>query len=78
MISFNVEEVNLICIYERNDRTALINDLREAMPELEKNEPEMLEIAHNVLKKLESMTDGEFSGLDLTPEYDDPDDNMEV
>ncbi len=78
MNSFNVEEVNLMCVYNTTDRAALITGLREALPDLTENEPEMMDIAKNVIIKLEAMTDGEFSCLDLTPEYDDPDDDSEV
>jgi hypothetical protein len=78
MNSLTVEETNLMCVFNTSSRTALINELRETLSDLKENEPEMLETAENVLKKLDAMTDAEFSELALTPDYDDPDDDSEV
>ena len=67
-----IEEVNLICIFDTSSRDALITELSAAVPEFE--EPEMTEIAENVLDKLNNMTDAEFTALELYPEYEDYDD----
>ena len=69
---FTIEEINLICIFDISSRAALINGIRAALPDF--YEPEMREIAESSLSRLESITDAEFSMIDLTPEYDFEDD----
>jgi len=64
---FTVEEENLICIYDVTNRTALKAALINAMPHFD--EPEMCEIAENIVKKLDGMTDDEFSALSFSPTY---------
>jgi hypothetical protein len=66
---FTVEEENLICIYDTASRTALINSITAALSDF--NEPDMNEIAENVLSKLDAMTDEEFSAITFAPAYDD-------
>ncbi len=73
---FTVEEENLICAFSVSIRAALIVELRAAMPHFE--EPEMTEIAEGALKKLDTITDEEFSALAFFPAYeDDNDEQME-
>ena len=67
--NFTVEEINMICIFDTSDKNALIAELTAAMPEF--IEPGFDEIAENVLVKLEKMTDEEFAELELYPEYND-------
>ncbi len=64
---FTVEEENLICAFNVSGRAALVGELRAAMPRFD--EPEMAEIAANALKKLDALTDGEFSALTFSPAY---------
>ena len=75
---FTVEEENLICIFDINNRAALMAEIRDAIPYFE--EPEMREIAKNVLKTLNVLTDEEFAGLVFVPAYynDDDDDERSV
>jgi hypothetical protein len=73
---FTVEEENLICVYDFSGRTALITELRAAMPRFD--EPEMRETAENTLKKLDRMTDAAFSALTFCPAYSDDDDERQV
>jgi len=68
---FTVEETNLMCIFDTSSRYTLIAELTAAVPEFD--EPELSEIAENVLAKLEKMSDAEFSALELYPEYEDYD-----
>lgn len=62
---FNVEEVNLICIYQSKDRAVVIQGIRGALPHLK--DLDMLELAKQVLAKLEHMTDAEFAELEFVP-----------
>ena len=73
---FTVEEVNLMCIFDTSGKTTLIAELAAAMTDFD--EPELIEIAENVLGKLNRMNDSEFATLELYPEYEDYDDETEV
>jgi fructose-1-phosphate kinase PfkB-like protein len=66
---FTVEEVNMMFIFDTRSRDALIAELSAAIPEF--IEPGLDEIAENVLVKLNKMTDAEFAALELYPEYED-------
>jgi hypothetical protein len=64
---FTVEEENLICVFDTGSRAALIADLRGVLPDFD--EQELREIAEIALRKLETMSDTDFSGLVLEPAY---------
>ncbi len=70
--TFTMEEENLICMFDTGSRTALISDLRGVMPDFD--EPELREIAESALRKLDGMSDADFSALIFAPEYDSEDD----
>ena len=69
---FTIEEVNLMCIFNTENRVRLITELQEAISGF--TEPEMTEIAWSVLHKLEMITDADFAALEFYPEYEDYDD----
>jgi hypothetical protein len=73
---FTVEEINLMYIFDTSSRDSLITELSAAVPEFD--EPELIEIAENVLNKISEMTDEDFSALELYPEYEDYDEESEV
>jgi len=73
---FTVEEENLICIYDTTNKQALMDGIRAAMPDFEENE--MREIAGNALRKLEAMSDEDFSAYVFSPAYYSEDDNEET
>ena len=68
---FNIEEVNLMCIFDMSSRAALIAEITAAIPEFD--EPELADIAENVIGKLTEMSDADFTALELYPEYEDYD-----
>lgn len=71
---FTFEEINLMCIYNASadgTRTGLIATLEEMQPHLEPDETELAEMTASVLSKLRSMTDEEFSQLELYPDFDE-------
>ena len=72
---FTVEESNLICIFETGERTRLINQLREAMTDME---PEMRDIAQTCIIGLEGITDEEYAIADFIADYDEFEDETEV
>ncbi len=59
MSKFTVEEVNLMCVFNIADRAELIRNISQVLPHLEGDE--MGELAGQVLRKLERITDGEFA-----------------
>ena len=67
--TFTVEEENLICAFDTSSLDAAIKDISAAMPDFD--EPELIEIAGNALRKLETMTDAEYSALIFSPAYYD-------
>jgi hypothetical protein len=66
-MDFTIEEVNLMCVFDTSSRERLISELTAAVFD----EPDMAEIAANILKKLNQMSDLEFAALELYPEYGD-------
>ena len=73
---FTIEEENLMCIFDIASREALISGIRGALLDFE--EPDLRKIAENAMKKLEAMTDAEFSALTFSPAYHNDDDETEV
>jgi hypothetical protein len=57
------EEMNLMCIFDTGSRAALIGDLESGLRDV--YEPEMAEIFESTLGKLRSMTDVEYSNINL-------------
>ena len=58
MDKFTVEEVNLMCVFEGQDRRGMIADIKNVIPHIQ--DSEMVELAGQVLGKLETMSDEEF------------------
>ena len=69
MEKFNIEEMNLMCIYNTGSRTGLIKSLKDMRQYLESDERELLGLTDQVLEKLDIMTDTEFEQLELYPEF---------
>jgi GTP-sensing pleiotropic transcriptional regulator CodY len=63
MSKFNVEETNLMCIYNTGTRTGLISELNEMQTHLEQDEKELLELTRTVVGKLSNMSDEEFESI---------------
>lgn len=63
MGKFTVEEINFMCVFETQDRTDMIEEIRKVMPHIKDNDME--ELAERVLSKLQSMTDEEFAEISL-------------
>ena len=63
MDKFTVEEVNLMCVFEGQDRRGLIADIKNVIPHIQ--DSEMVELAGQVLGKLETMSDEEFAEIEL-------------
>ena len=63
MDKFTVEEVNLMCVVEGQDRRGMIADIKNVIPHIQ--DSEMVELAGQVLGKLETMSDEEFAEIEL-------------
>ncbi|MBQ9168674.1 MAG: transposon-transfer assisting family protein [Oscillospiraceae bacterium] len=69
---FTFEETNLMCIYNADGtRTGLISALEEMQTHLEPGETELAELTVSALRKLHSLSDEEFSQLELYPDFDE-------
>ena len=58
MEKFTVEEINLMCVFDRKGRTELIDDIGQVLSHLD--DKDMEELAKRVIGKLQNMTDEEF------------------
>lgn len=63
MDKFTVEEINLMCVFEGQDRKSMIADIKNVIPYIQ--DSDMVELARQVLGKLETMSDEEFAGVAL-------------
>ena len=70
MITFTYDEINLMAIYDTGTRDGLIAELSEMRRYLDENEKELQVLTDSVLTKLDSVSDDEYSELDLIPEFD--------
>lgn len=62
MVRFNVEEINLLSIYDEGIKSRLIEKMNAALPYME---AEMREFAKRTLSKVEALTDKEYAGLGI-------------
>ena len=63
MDKFTVEEINMMCVFEGQDRTGMIADIKNVITHIQGND--MVELAEQVLGKLEAMSDAEFAEVAL-------------
>ena len=63
MDKFTVEEINLMCVFEGQDRTGMIAEIKNVIPHIQ--DSDMAEPAGQVLGKLEVMSDEEFAEVVL-------------
>ena len=60
----NVEEMNLLYIFDNSSRKAAVQDILDRFPFLENEE--LKEICQQTVNKLDAMTDEEFATIDFT------------
>ena len=70
MANFTRDEMNLMCIYNTGTLEGLIKELEEMRLHLESNEKELCMLTDVTLAKLRTMTNEEYSKLDLYPDFD--------
>ena len=55
---FTVEESNLICIFQSDSRTKVMEDINRALKHID--DTDMIELCENVVEKLRKMSDKQF------------------
>ena len=63
MDKFTVEEINLMCVFEGQDRMGMVADIKNTIPHIQ--DSDMVELSKQVLEKLEAMSDEEFAEVAL-------------
>lgn len=63
------DEMNLLCIYQKNTRVGTMDSITVMQQYLEKDETELAEMSDSLLSKLEKMTDEEFDELEKFPDF---------
>lgn len=63
MSKFIVEEINFMCVFETQDKTQMLENIRQVMPHIKDSDMEKL--GEQVLGKLQSMTDEGFAEVVL-------------
>lgn len=62
-------EQQLLAIYNTGTRLGTMQALSEMRTYLEDDEQELMAATDNAIAKLNAMTDDEFEGLDLVPDF---------
>lgn len=71
MNNFTQDELNLMSIYNASGtREGLLRELREMRDYLAADEAELRALTDSAIEKLEAISDEEYAGLDLFPEFD--------
>ena len=74
-MNLTYEERMLMAICNTGSREGLIDKLVDMRSYLEPEEEELIALIDSAVGKLEAMSDEEFDLLDLTPDYDEKEDN---
>ena len=62
-MQYSLEEINLMCVFEGQDRMGMVADIKNVIPHIQ--DSDMVELAGQVLGKLEAMSDEEFAQVAL-------------
>ena len=63
MDKFTVEEINLMCVFEGQDRSGMIADIKNVISHIQ--DRDMVELSKQVLEKLEAMSDEDYAEVAL-------------
>ncbi|MDD2458008.1 MAG: transposon-transfer assisting family protein [Eubacteriales bacterium] len=69
MTTFNLEEINLMCIYDTGSRNGLLTELEKVLPLLAEDDVELIQLVQTVLAKVQQMSDLEYGQLILIPDF---------
>ena len=70
-VRFEEEEYFVMAMFEKDTRTGTMEEIRRVLPFISED-GEMLAIVNSTLKKMEQLTDQEFSGMDLETYAQEP------
>lgn len=68
-MNFTNDEMNLMCIYNRDTRKELIDALTEMRGYLDEDETELRELTDSTIGKLNTITDEQFVTMELVPDF---------
>ncbi len=69
MTNLTHDEMNLLCIYQKNTRIGTMDAITVMRQYLEQDETELLEMSDSLLTKLEQMSDEEFDEMEKFPDF---------
>lgn len=69
MTNLTHDEMNLLCIYQKNTRIGTMDSITVMQQYLEKDEIELAQMSDSLLAKLEQMNDEEFDELEKFPDF---------
>ena len=70
-VRFDEEEYFVMAVFEKDTRTGTMEEIRRVLPFISED-GEMLALVNSTLKKMEQLTDQEFSGMDLETYAQEP------
>ncbi len=70
MTNLTHDEMNLLCIYQKNTRIGTMDAITVMRQYLEQDETELAAMSDSLLLKLEKMTDEEFDSIEKFPDFD--------
>ena len=70
-VRFEEEEYFVMAVFEKDTRTGTREEIRRVLPFISED-GEMLALVNSTLKKMEQLTDQEFSGMDLETYAQEP------
>ncbi|MDO5398456.1 MAG: transposon-transfer assisting family protein [bacterium] len=69
MTNLTHDEMNLLCIYQKNTRIGTMDAITVMRQYLEQDETELWEMSDSLLGKLEQMSDEEFDEMEKFPDF---------
>ncbi len=69
MTNLTHDEMNLLCIYQKNTRIGTMDAITVMRQYLEQDETELAAMSDSLLTKLEQMSDEEFDSLEKFPDF---------
>ena len=70
-VRFEEEEYFVMAVFEKDTRTGTMEEIRRVLPFISED-GEILALVNSTLKKMEQLTDQEFSGMDLETYAQEP------
>lgn len=71
IMNFTNDEMNLMCIYNKDTRKELIAAFTEMRGYLDEDEAALRELTDSAIGKLNVITDEQYAGLDLVPDFEE-------